>query len=114
MDDILIGQETITIIRKTLGANDDFGNPTYTSEEIEVDQCLVEIGGSSIAQTLFRDLATVDVVVYIPYGTLIEDNDSFELRGKAYRMASEPQEWIPFEDSIISPRVIVGLERFNG
>ena len=111
---LIKGSEVVTIFRKTLGPVDDFGNPTETIQSIVIEGCLVELGGTQITQTLFRDEAIIDIVVYFPSGTDVIKNDSFSYRGVKYRQSAAPLEWPGMIGSMIEPDVIVGLERYDG
>lgn len=112
--DLISGSETIQVLRKTETGVDEYNNPVYSTTSHYVERCLVEIGAASVTQTLFRDFAKIEVTIYAPNGTEFEETDQIVLRGKKYILSEEPKVWIPMAGSILSPRVILGLVRWNG
>lgn len=108
------GTETILIKRKEFLADDGYGNPVETEQEIVVNGALVAWGGTSTDYGTERTLITSAATVYLPQGTEIMDSDVFIVRGKRYRKDGEAQEWQPPAHFRVKTGVVVALTRAEG
>ena len=107
------GTETVTIVRRTLGTVDDYGNPTETTSLIAVTGCLVGFGTTN--EPVLVDTTPVDsqVSIYFPEGTVIEANDSFVMRGESWVKDGRPMDWIsPFQSQQVG--VVVNVRQQRG
>lgn len=85
--------EPIYIHRKTESGVDEYGNPTYTVEEILVRDALFAFGSSSEPIDVERDPVDAKLTLYLPYGTVIQDGDEFEIRETMWVKDGDPNEW---------------------
>jgi hypothetical protein len=91
------GMETITIVRKSVSGVDDFGNPTFSTTNTTLQNCGIAFGGSDEEVMDDRDPIDTTLTLYLPYGTAIEPDDVFIVRGTKFVKASSPEVWVsPF------------------
>lgn len=90
---ILSGDTPIFIHRRTQVALDEYGNPTYTTEEILVRNVLIGWGGSQEPQEVARDAIDASLTLYLPPQTQVLDGDIFEIRETMWEKDGDPQEW---------------------
>ena len=104
--------ETVTIIRRTLGAVDDYGNPTFTTSQISLPGCLVAWGSTN--EPVSADSTPIDsqMTLYAPAGTVIEPEDVFLIRGVEYVKDGQPQGWVSMLN--VSKGVVLPLRRRDG
>ena len=81
---ILAGDTPIFIHRRTETGVDGYGNPTYSTEEILVRNCLLGWGGTSEPIDPARNPVDAALTVYFPHGTEILDGDVFEIRNSLW------------------------------
>jgi hypothetical protein len=86
--------QTVTLIRRVLSGQDEFGNNTYSDQPVSVGPCVVAPQGSS-EDVQFTDQVTDNIVVYIPYGTPVGPLDAIGWQGKTYEIQGTPQNWTP-------------------
>lgn len=104
--------ESVTIIRRTLGAVDDYGNPTFTTANVTVAGCLV--GWGSTSEPVSAEATPIDtqMMLYMPAGTAIQDEDIFVVRGDQFVKDGFAQEWTSMLN--VSKGVVVSLRRRDG
>jgi hypothetical protein len=85
--------ETITINRHVVGASDEWGNTTYTTETITVDHVLVAYGSTTEPIDAARSAVDAKMMLYLPMGTVIEDADEFVVRNQTWVKDGLAQEW---------------------
>lgn len=108
------GTEQVTVIEGGPAGEDEYGNVILETLEKIYDGCLVELGGSSITQEIFREKSDIEIVVHFPHNTQIFKYDILIVRGERYSIAAEPLNWIGMAGSPIKPMVLVGAKRVNG
>ena len=107
------GGETITIRRRSAASTDDYGNPTYTTTTITVKDALIAFGATDAPVDAERNAQDVDLTVYLPNGTVVEENDTFIIRGTSFVKNGVSQEWIsPFAG--LDGGVVVPVRKRNG
>ena len=89
------GGETIQIKRKTAGAPDDWGNPTYTYQTITVHDALIAVDGTDAPVDAARDAVDARISVYLPRNVEILDEDILIIRSTEWVMDGTAQKWIP-------------------
>lgn len=94
---MITGTETVTIIRRALGATDEYGIPTETVTEIEMTRVLVGFGSTSEPVSAEADPQNLGITLYFPSGTVIEQNDEFIIRGERFVKNGRAMDWVsPF------------------
>lgn len=104
--------ETITVTRRTAGTADEYGNPTYTTQTITFDRCLV--GWGSTNEPALADAAPVatQMTLYMPAGSEIHDGDIFNIRGDLFVKDGFAQAWSSMLN--VAKGVVVVLRRHDG
>lgn len=91
--------QTITLLRRVLNGQDEFGNDTYTDEPVQVSGCVVQPASSS-EQTQWTEQVSTDITVFMPYGTVVSELDALVINGTQYEIEGIPQQWLsPFSGS---------------
>lgn len=83
---IIRGDEPVFIHRRTANGVDEYGNETFTTEEILVRDALFAYSGSAEAEDVNRNMIDYSLTLYLPHGTLVEDGDIFEIRETMWEM----------------------------
>lgn len=110
---MLQGTESVTIVRRTLGAVDDYGVPTESVTNIVVDRVLVGFGSSKQPASADEDPQNTQVTLYFPNGTVIESDDEFIIRDTHWVKDGRAQDWIaPFGS--FAPGVVVDVRQRLG
>jgi hypothetical protein len=104
--------ETVTIIRRTLGAVDDYGNPTFTTAEVTVAGCLVGWGSTNEPVTAEGSPIDTQMTLYMPAGSTVQDEDIFVVRGDQFVKDGMAQAWSSMLN--VSKGVVVSLRRRDG
>lgn len=104
--------ESVVIVRRTLGAVDEYGNPTATVSQITVENCLVGWGSSSEPALADADPVTTQMTLYMPSETEVLDGDEFIVRGDYFVKNGMAQQWASMLN--VSKGVVVGLRRRDG
>jgi len=84
--------EAVTIVRRTKGAPDDFGNDTWT--EVGTVVRAVMAPGVSSEQIQGRNSITIQPSIYVPAGTDVTRIDAVFLHGLKYEVDGEPVTWV--------------------
>lgn len=87
------GNETVTIKRKAIAGVDDYGNETYTTTEIVVSNALLGFGATDEPIDASRNAVDASVTLYLPSGTVILEEDVFEVRGSDFVKDGDPMAW---------------------
>lgn len=91
---IIRGSETVIIVRKTeTGSTDEYGLPVVNTENIVVKNCLIALNSSSEDETENRNPEDIVLRVYLPSGTVIEEEDTFIIRNTHFVKDSIPFDW---------------------
>lgn len=91
---MIAGTETVTIVRRTLGTVDDYGNPSETTSMISVPGCLIGFGSTDEPIAVDASPQSSQVTIYFPAGTIVQANDSFVFRGSAWVKDGRQMDWI--------------------
>ena len=110
---IIRGDEPIVILRHSETGVDEYGNPTTTSEEILVRDCLFSYTGSTEPVEVARDAVDARLTLYMPAGTEILDGDIFVIRETEWVKDGDPQEWTQLWEGFV-PGVVVNVRRRRG
>jgi len=105
--------EPIIIHRRSQNGTDQYGNPTFTVEEILVRDALFAWGTTEEPVEVSRDPLEAKLTLYFPYGTVIQDGDEFEIRETMWVKDGEPNEWQQLWPGF-EPGVVVGVRRKVG
>ena len=105
--------EPIVIHRRSHSGTDQYGNPTYTIEEILVRDGLFAWGTTEEPVEVSGEPLEAKLTLYFPYGTVIEDGDEFEIRETMWVKDGEPNEWQQLWPGF-EPGVVVGVRRKSG
>jgi hypothetical protein len=110
---IIRGDEPIFILRKTSTGTDQYGNPQKSVEEILIPDCLFWYGSTNEPVDVSRDPVDAQLTVCFPRGTVIHDDDEFEIRDTVWVKDGIAQEysqlWPGFD-----PGVLVQVRRRVG
>jgi len=107
------GGETIQIKRRAIIGENDFGNPTYGLTTITIKNALIGFGSTTEPVDAERDAIDARITIYLPSGTVIEEGDSFIIRGIDWVKDGISQEWVsPFPS--FDAGVVVQLRKRNG
>jgi len=103
--------ELVQIIRRSSVSVDEYGEPVFTTTEIDV-QALVA-NRTAMGTTLFEAAEitiTQGLRLFLPAGTEVLDDDVFRVRGRTYQIDGEAFDW---RDGLGSwnPGVVVDLQR---
>ena len=102
----------MTIVRRTAGTADQYGNPTHTTQLIQVENVLVAFGSSSEPVEVARNPIDAGVTLYFPNGTQIHSGDEFEVRGERWVKDGDPQVWPTVNGFAVG--VVVPVRRRRG
>ncbi len=105
--------ETVTVRTRTPGADDRYGNPTYTWADAAVDGCAVAPRSSAEPAQVGRSAVITGLTVYLPTGTEIGPHDRLVIRGTEYEIEGEPGDWRnPYSGR--RPGIEVAVRRVEG
>jgi hypothetical protein len=101
--------EDITQIRVSSTSVDEYGQPVYDEEEIPLKAIVSARTGTT---NFDPDAITIidGLTLYLPPGTVIEDNDKFVVRGRRYEINGEAFDWRSGLGSW-NPGVVVNLQK---
>ena len=86
--------QTVTIVRRTVTGQDEYGNDVYTETTEDVTLVVVQPSGST-ENIQFTDQVSIGMVFYFPYGTVINPTDAISFAGDKYEVEGNPQAWPP-------------------
>lgn len=87
------GDEPIFIHRRAQAGIDQYGNPTFETQEILIRNALFAYAGSSEPEEINRDNVDTRLTLYLPPGTEVHDGDVFEIRETDWVKDGEIQAW---------------------
>jgi hypothetical protein len=92
---MLAGIETVILVRRSLGAMDEYGLPVVTESQVTVSGVL--IGYADPEQTILVDSETIDekATLYFPHGTEVLATDEFIINGERWEQHGQVQKWVP-------------------
>lgn len=109
---MIAGTETVIIVRKTFGTDDDYGIPAETTTQTTVAGCLLGFGSTDEPSQVDASPQSSQVTVYFPEGTVIEPSDSFIIRGEPWVKDGRQMDWLsPFQGHHVGVVVNVRQER---
>lgn len=101
--------ESITQIKRSSSSTDSYGEPIIVETETTV---LANVSARVTGSNFNPDeiVVTEGLTVYLPAGTVVDDDDKFVVRGRNYEVDGEAFEW---KDGLgsWSPGVVVDLQR---
>ena len=88
--------QTVTLVKRAVSGQDDFGNDEYAETLVDAYPCVVQPAGSN--ETIqFTDQVSTDLTIFLPYGTDIEAVDAVEVDGVRYEVMGDESVWVsPF------------------
>lgn len=104
--------ETVTIIRRVLGNADEYGNPSTTTTEFELNGCLIAWGSTNEPVSAEMNPVDTQMTIYMPAGTVIEPEDVFLIRGEQFVKDGQPQGWVSMLN--VAKGVVLPLRRRHG
>lgn len=104
---------TVTVTRRTAGADDAYGNPTYTTTTSTISNCGVAPRQAGDTTDAGRQGVIVGQTLYAPAGADIQADDVITIAGEDYRIVGDPGAWSsPYTG--LDRVVQVALERVEG
>lgn len=101
--------ESITQIKRSSSSVDSYGEPIIVETETTVSAIVsARVTGSNFNPD--EIVVTEGLTVYLPSGTVVDDDDKFVVRGRNYEVDGEAFEWKAGLGSW-SPGVVVDLQR---
>jgi hypothetical protein len=83
---------TVTLVRRSVSGQDEFGNDVYSETTEDVGSCSIQQGSSR--ETLsFTDQVVTGVILFIPYGTDLTYLDAFIYNGVKFEVSGDPDVW---------------------
>jgi len=96
---------TVTLVRKTVTGQDEFGNDVYTSTNVDVWPCSVQPAASREVLA-FADQITAQITVFFPSNADITYVDAIIWNGNQYEITGVPDQWqSPFSGHISPIRI---------
>jgi SPP1 family predicted phage head-tail adaptor len=84
--------QTVTLLRRVLAGQNEYGNDTYTDVPVQIPYCVVQPGSSS-ENVQWTEQVSTEVTVFVPYGTQVTALDAFLIGGVKYEVQGVPSEW---------------------
>ena len=95
----------VTIVRRTVTSRDEWNNDVYTSVSEDVGPCSVQ-PVSSREDLNFADQLTSGIIVFVPYGTVVDYVDAVIVAGVRYEVRGRPDVWVsPFSGNTSPIRI---------
>jgi hypothetical protein len=99
--------ETMTLVKRSVSGQDDYGNDIYDETPITVDQCVFQPAGSSEG-LIFADQVSTSDTIFMPYGTDVSALDAIDFDGERYEVTGDVSSWeSPFSGRTSPIRVAV-------
>jgi hypothetical protein len=79
-------------VRRSSAAIDDYGQPVYTTASTDMQASV----SARVTGTNFEPdqiVVTAGLTLYFPYGSDLQDDDTFIIRGKSYQTDGEAFDW---------------------
>jgi hypothetical protein len=108
------GGETVIIKKPTdSGEVDDYNEPVLTFTNTTVKGCLIAFGSTNQPVEVNRNPEDIDITVYMPKGTVVNNEDILIIRNTEFVKDGVPQEWeSPFSGYRVG--LVVKVRRRNG
>lgn len=90
---IIRGNEPIVIVRKTANGVDAYGNDTFSTTEILIRDGLFAFGSTDEPIDATRNAIDAALTLYLPKGTVIEEEDVFIIREVEWVKDGDPEVW---------------------
>lgn len=84
--------ETVTLLRRALTGQDQYGNDVYSDTATDLRGCVV-VPRNSSELVQGQDTIIVGLTLYAPAGTALAATDRFSVRGLEYEVDGEPGEY---------------------
>lgn len=102
------GTETVKVIRKSSASVDGYGNPIFTTNEINFDDVLIGWASGDEPVEVDSQPQKGKATLYFAPGSVINDDDEFEFRDQRWVKDGRVQDWeSPFVGLEVGPVVIV-------
>jgi hypothetical protein len=99
----------MTLLKRAVSGQDEYGNDTYTETPIVVQQCVFQPSGSTEV-LIFTDQVSTNDIIYMPAGTDVSALDAIQYDGATYEVTGAPSEWMsPFSGRVSPIRINVLL-----
>lgn len=86
--------ETVTVKRHIVGAEDDYGNATDAwADPVELKIIAFDPGSSSDPRSPGMERVVVDPTLYVPFGSEIKDRDKIIVRGVEFIANGNENDW---------------------
>ena len=108
----MLGAQTVSIVRRSAVATDDYGLDTYSQTTTTVAGCLVAPGGSSDTSETNRDPSDDALTIYLPAGTVTQAGDLFIVGDATYERDGRADSW--FDPNGWPVGVVVNVKRRLG
>lgn len=109
---MIAGDSTVTIHRRTSDSVDDYGNVIYATEQIVVDRVLIALGSTASMEEVARLAIDSGLTLYMPHGTVILEDDLFEVNGDMWEKDGDSEPWDTVNAFEVG--VVVKLRRRRG
>lgn len=110
---LIVGDEPIYIHRKTYAGDDEYGNPSFTTEQILVRNALLAFGSTNEPVEITREAIDASITLYLPAGTVVEDGDEFEIRETMWVKNGNSHDWQHLWGGF-SPGVAIQIRKRKG
>jgi hypothetical protein len=108
------GSETVTIKRLVeTGEVDKYNMPITSTVNITVRNCLIGFGTTDEPIDVTRNPADIQLTIYMPKGTVVQDGDVFIIRQTEFIKDGVAQEWIN-PNYGLEVGVIIGVRKRHG
>lgn len=108
----MLGAQTITIVRRSEVATDDYGLEEYATTQHTITGVLVAPGGSTDTTEGNRNPADDALTLYLPAGTPTHAGDHFIVAGQTYERDGRADAW--FDPAGFPVGVVVNVKRRIG
>ena len=96
---MLSGIETVILVRRSLGALDEYGLPNVTETQVTVSGVLLGYADPEQQILVDSESITEKVTLYFPHGTVVEPTDDFIINGERWLQDGQVQKWVsPFSN----------------
>jgi hypothetical protein len=105
--------EQVTVIRKTLGSVDQYGEPTVTETEVTLNAYVSQrLTGNGTIYNPDANILSDGLTLYVPTNTEVRANDEFVVRGLRYQLEGDAFDW---KNGITSwtPGGVINLSRLE-
>lgn len=90
---VMLGRSRVTLRRRTVEGQDEYGNDQWVTVTIPVDGCVVHPRISGAESVEVGAQVVAGAWLYAPAGTPIDADDAIEVEGITYEVDGEPGLW---------------------